>query len=635
MNLTFASVCTGIAGFDLGFEQAGMRPLWACDSDEACRDVLRLRFPNLPLYHDMCDLNASAIERPDVMAGGTPCQGFSLAGLRQSLSDDRSNLCLAFVKLVYEIRPAIIVWENVPGSLSTTDNAFGCFLGGLVGSDSPLVPPRQIGRWRETKGGSYFAWPNAGVVAGPLRVACWRVLDSQFFGVAQRRERLFVVADSGDGSSVEILFEPKMLRRHPPSRETAGQDIASTLGASPPGSGPRGDYERMTFIPTTEVSNALVRRDRKGVDSDCTQALVISPPLTTRPYCDNMSREGGLVLPFDETQITSKTNRSNPQPGDPCHTLPANGRPPAVTGFDKGRGESTGEEIAGTLRCNSGKSDGVNDGKADNQCIAFHAQQDPIASNEVSPCLGPGGSPSGQASIAVAYSFQTRIARNDRGTLEKEICPTLNGADAGATSDMRPCVITEECVAFQPRHYTRDNKTGGAPSDISPPLTAETKRGDSETVVAFRAAGQDGFTPGDVSPPLAATDGGGAGVPTAFFLHSQNSEAMMKKGPGPAGGPAQVTRTLDSNGALAAGQGGNVVVSPARRRVRRLTPRECERIQGFPDDWTLRKKLEDGAEVDQKDSPRYRQLGNAVTMVVARWIGKRIVKSLTKLNSTE
>lgn len=151
------------------------------------------------------------------------CQAFSVAGLRESLSDERGNLTLKFVEIADAIDhvrarrgvpPTIVLWENVPGVLSTRDNAFGCFLAGLAGEDDPLEPP----------GGR---WANAGAVYGPARAVAWRTLDAQYFGLAQRRRRVFVVASARDGfDPASVLFEWDGLRRDSaPSRE-AGEGVA-------------------------------------------------------------------------------------------------------------------------------------------------------------------------------------------------------------------------------------------------------------------------------------------------------------------------------------------------------------------------------------------------------------------------
>jgi DNA (cytosine-5)-methyltransferase 1 len=157
------------------------------------------------------------VEAPDLFCGGTPCQAFSVAGLRQSLDDARGNLSLMFCEIANAIDttrgaagkpPAIIFWENVPGVLSTKDNAFGCFLAELAGEDVPLV----------SAGGK---WPNAGFISGPKRTVAWRILDAQYFGVAQRRRRVFVVASARDGFDPSaVLFEFDGVRRDSaPSRE--------------------------------------------------------------------------------------------------------------------------------------------------------------------------------------------------------------------------------------------------------------------------------------------------------------------------------------------------------------------------------------------------------------------------------
>lgn len=154
--------------------------------------------PDAPVnLGDMTQVDWSVYrDKIDIVVGGPPCQAFSWAGNRQSLDDHRGNLSLAYVRAIHAIRPLWGFTENVPGWLSTKDNAFGCYLGALVGADSPLRAP----------GGG--RWGSAGVVDGPLYRAAWRILDSQGF-VPQRRRRVFVVAArfGSGGDPVRVLFE--------------------------------------------------------------------------------------------------------------------------------------------------------------------------------------------------------------------------------------------------------------------------------------------------------------------------------------------------------------------------------------------------------------------------------------------
>lgn len=170
----------------------------------------------------------------DVLVGGPPCQAFSIAGARGSLSDPRGNLSLRWVQIIHAVDPVWSVTENVPGWLSTGDNAFGCFLGAIVGHDAELRSPLDGGRW-----------PDAGMVAGPGARAAWRVLDAQHFGVPQRRRRVFVVASSRAWADpASVLFEPKGMRRHPEAGREARERVASPLAAgSPRGSGYRNDAD--------------------------------------------------------------------------------------------------------------------------------------------------------------------------------------------------------------------------------------------------------------------------------------------------------------------------------------------------------------------------------------------------------
>lgn len=206
--MKYGSVCSGIEAASKAWEPLGWKPAWFSEIEPFPSAVLAHHWPEVTNLGDMTKIadavRAGEVEAPDVLVGGTPCQAFSIAGLREGLSDDRGQLTLSYVELANAIDAkrrergepeAIIVWENVPGVLSSKDNAFGCFLAGLAGESSELQPA----------GGK---WTHAGCVSGPERVIAWRVLDAQFFGVAQRRRRVFVVASARKGfDPAAVLFE--------------------------------------------------------------------------------------------------------------------------------------------------------------------------------------------------------------------------------------------------------------------------------------------------------------------------------------------------------------------------------------------------------------------------------------------
>jgi len=228
--LTYGSVCSGIESASVAWEPIGLSPLWFSEIEPFPSAVLAHHWPQVPNLGDMTKLahhiRVGAIPAPDILVGGTPCQAFSVAGARKGLEDERGQLTIHYGDIANAIDEqrgkgdeCVIVWENVPGVLSSKDNAFGCFLGLLAGEAVPLKPSGK-------------KWTNAGCVYGPQRTVAWRILDAQYFGVAQRRRRVFVVASARDGfDPTKVLFEFEGLRRDsPPSRE-AREDLARCLRA--------------------------------------------------------------------------------------------------------------------------------------------------------------------------------------------------------------------------------------------------------------------------------------------------------------------------------------------------------------------------------------------------------------------
>ena len=266
--MRYLSVCSGIEAASAAWHDLGWAPLAFSEIEAFPRAVLAHHFPSVPLHGDFTVLRDQPwIVDADLLVGGTPCQAFSVAGLRGSLADARGNLTLEFVRLANAIddlrraagrAPAWIVWENVPGVLSVSDNAFGAFLGGLVGSDAAIKPPTGRG------------WTDAGVVHGPRRCAAWRVLDAQHFGVAQRRRRVFVLArgGAGDWSAADALLPVgESVRWHPAPRRESEQRPAPSPAARTRGGGGLGADAELDGALIPEIANPLTARMHKGVNT--------------------------------------------------------------------------------------------------------------------------------------------------------------------------------------------------------------------------------------------------------------------------------------------------------------------------------------------------------------------------------
>lgn len=216
--MRYISVCSGIEAATVAWHPLGWEPVAFAEVEAFPSAVLAHHWPQIPNLGDMTRIDGRKYRgQVDILVGGTPCQAFSIAGLRKGLEDARGNLTLTFVELADAIQPSFVLWENVPGVLSSKDNAFGCFLCGLAGENEALVP----------SGGR---WTDAGCVYGPTRTVAWRVLDAQYFGVAQRRRRVFAVAcPVGGADPAAILFEWEGQRRDaPPIRENGEGQVTCT-----------------------------------------------------------------------------------------------------------------------------------------------------------------------------------------------------------------------------------------------------------------------------------------------------------------------------------------------------------------------------------------------------------------------
>ncbi|WP_287497516.1 DNA cytosine methyltransferase [Pandoraea sp. CB10b_02] len=348
--LRYLSVCSGIEAATCAWHGLGWQP-WAFSEIERFPSaVLAHHYPNVPNLGDMTRFKDWPDATIDLLVGGTPCQSFSVAGLRKGLADPRGNLMLTYLAIARRYAPRWLVWENVPGVLSSNKGRdFGTLLGGLA----------ELGYG--------FAY---------------RVLDAQYVrvesharAVPQRRRRVFVVGYLGDWRRpAAVLFERESLLGHPAPRREAGKGIAPTLSARTRGGGGLGtDFEcDGGLIP--QIARALTTSNQR-IDAETETLLVAhslrgegfdasedgtgrgTPLVPVQPYTlairgragehqleyrqdgtanavltPNGGRAGIGVgaIAFDTTQITSPGNHSNPKPGDPCHPLAAGAHAPAI-----------------------------------------------------------------------------------------------------------------------------------------------------------------------------------------------------------------------------------------------------------------------------------------------------------------
>lgn len=221
--LKIATVCTGIGSPDLAAQSLDWEHVFMSEVDPHASAVLAHRFPQVPNLGDMTKIDGAKYRGSiDLICGGTPCQGFSIAGKRGGLDDPRSGLAIKFVELLAEVRPTWFVWENVPGVFSSANGRdFASFLGCLTGR-SISVPSR--------------GWSNSGILEGipSAYSVAWRTLDAQYFGVPQRRRRIFLVGYLGDWRPpAAVLFERESLSwNRPPSRKAKQADHAGSAGST-------------------------------------------------------------------------------------------------------------------------------------------------------------------------------------------------------------------------------------------------------------------------------------------------------------------------------------------------------------------------------------------------------------------
>jgi DNA (cytosine-5)-methyltransferase 1 len=551
MEITYGSVCSGIEAATLAWKPIGMRATWFAEIEAFPGAVLAHHYPNTPNLGDMTKLGAlvlaGKIAAPDVLVGGTPCQAFSVAGMREGLTDPRGALTIKYVELADAVdyvragqrKPAcVIVWENVPGVLSDKGNAFGCFLGALAGEDCELQPSGK-------------KWPDAGCVYGPKRTIAWRILDAQYFGLAQRRRRVFVVASARDDfDPTEVLFEREGVRRDTAPRRGEGQDVT--------GSAPFGPALQCGCGYTFDESLGQYGCPNcEGDEGPAVGVFCGVPAFGGHSLEGSVERSATLTAKDSRLDMESETFFLHP-------------------------------EVAGALTSHafSGGAGGRPDGAAAGhfvvaQTLTGGARKSGGYSYDDVPCV--------TATLDASYGRLQGCSGQDANHGHSHL--VVHG-----TQD--PCVMLDQAHALG-----RNNGQENAVLAIQN---------------ATRGKDQNGLGIAEPGDPMYTLDQGSQHA--VFAIQAGALRTNPLSGPDGVGVQEEHAYTLEARAEVQAVQAG-----PA---VRRLIPRECERLQGMPDDYTLIPWRGKPAS-ECPDGPRYKAIGNSKAVPCVRWIGRRILKQVT------
>lgn len=441
--INYGSVCSGIEAASVAWDGLGWKAAWFAEIEKFPAAVLAHHYPDIPNLGDMTKIaagvRAGSVPAPAVMVGGTPCQAFSIAGLRKSLDDPRGQLTLAYVDLANAIDekrvsngqpPAVHLWENVPGSLSTDDNAFGYFLAGMAGEDEAFEPgprPEQGKngpgwRWKKSDGKHVAKWPKSGCVIGRQRKLAWRLLDAQYFGVAQRRRRVFVVSSArNDVDPAEVLLEFDGVRRDSPPRRETGQAVAPLTANGSGVGGP--DFSHA-------AAGHLISAFGGG---NCSGALNVAACLTAKGQRNDFD-----VETFAVQSATGEVSHTLTAEGhDASEDGTGRGTPTVAYGFQtriarNGRGDMA--DVCHTLSAESGET-----GKGDAApCVARCVEHAAFAENtrgelrlfngdgQITGALSAGGGKPGQGFPSVVSHCEVR-------RLTPKECERLQGFPDGWT----------------------------------------------------------------------------------------------------------------------------------------------------------------------------------------------------------
>lgn len=620
--MKFVELFAGAGGMTMGFEMAGWECVGHAEIDKHARAILRHKWPNVPLHGDVCKVSGEMLPEFDLLTFGAPCQDLSIAGKRAGLFGERSSLFFEAIRIWKETKVPYCLYENVLGALSSNKGEdFGVVLSTIVGAAVPVPAD---------------GWRGAGVASGPAGVAAWRVLDAQYFGVPQRRRRVFVlgVAD-GSVDPAEVLSLGEGMSGHPAPRRQAREGVAADSGAGVDGKGagiafpiqnPELDKEQngLGIGDANAPMYTLEQRGHGVVTYDTAKAVNISAGIAKLD--DTMGTLGarsggqevgaqtrGVVLTYD-TRGNGDGRVVNTMAGDHQNrvtdytALVLQRGIEQVIGVDKQSGHPFAD-IAPTM-----KTDQAHDMGA------------VILRNREGK---PGG---GKGPLVSAERERTLGTSNDQVVFTRQRSDEyIDGAIVDATIAQRDYKSASDLIV-----NTGDVYAANTCSYCSMPSM---QSDDDKEKVWEATGGRRGIQAQEVLQQDLYGDGIRCEASQAESIvddrASSRQEDVSSK-------PVQCLRCGQENGRtshqreLAGQQAGEPkeamsILSHQDTQVgipRRLTPIETERLMGWPDDHTAFGVDEQGREYALADTARYKACGNGVASPVAAWIAFRLRDAL-------
>ncbi len=751
--MRMGSLFDGIGGFPLAAVRNGFTPVWASEIEAFPIEVTKIRFPEMRHVGDITKLDGAKLPPVDVICGGSPCQDLSVAGQRRGLAGERSGLFMEQTRIAKEmrkadeqrnvpahlVRPRYLVWENVPGAFSSADGEdFRAVIEEIVRIKYSAcdVPRPESGRWESA----------GAVLLGNEFSLAWRVMDAQFWGVAQRRRRIFLVADFGGTTAPEILFKQDGLfgniaqsggQRQGTAAPAQGRtddtggacltpwDVQSRRIFEETGTWPAlygGEGGGHGYIQTEEktaIAFAANQRDEVRDLHDVAGAIQAQPGMKQQTFVAQplfcLNDQGGERM--DVTEDVSSTLRAG-MGGHP----PLVSQPNCMNSWDTQQSRVfTPEGVAPTLAGADGGGGRNPAGLLFAAGVVSKGDGDCFLTPETHTSLTGGGGQAGQGYPCVLTAgFCGNASAEARGIgYQAEYSPTIKtgtapsvlclndqgGSQMHSTEDITGTLRAQE-HGHQP--LVMATQQGGAEigEGICPTITASAGMSGNNQPVLFENHGIDSrYTgPHAVAPTMSARMGTGGnnvplvGNPVAFSLDSKESNSMKSANPHSGCRETDVARTIDTTnpdpsknqggiailqeticiagntidrepenggnglgckpdisytittsdrhavcepyqevvGALCRGDekgigsqyvSQNKCIVERRNLIRRLTPLECERLQGFPDGWTLIP----GA----SDSARYKALGNSVAIPCVSFVLRGIAYFLRKIDEEQ